>query len=325
MGDSLHTLLALADKGKVHRCISPATHSNPDDVWRNQVIRIYFQNVNGLSFKHGAVDVLDSFVHMHAVDADIFGFVETKLNCIDPKVQTKLQSLKNRIWGQQSATSKFVTCSSELPWDSTFKPGGVALGFSGSLVGRQRRHYKDKYGRWVRCDLLGRSGRTVSIICAYQVVQEPGDHGLLTAYSQRVRMMRLEGVDNPNPRRTFIQDLRTLVKDLRDANHDILLMGDFNEVISEKQEMMASVIHAGDLVDVFSYRHGLERKKPTYARGKRRVDYILVSARLLSFLHRTRAEPFNFRIFSDHRGLFADFAITGFFDRSPNILVRPPN
>lgn len=52
---------------------------------------------------------------------------------------------------------------------------------------------------------------------------------------------------------------------------------------------------------------------------------ILVSQRLTSHIRASGAEPFNFRIFSDHRGLFVDFALPGFFDRSPNVLAKSSN
>jgi endonuclease/exonuclease/phosphatase family metal-dependent hydrolase len=195
--------------------------------------------------------------------------------------------------------------------------GGTLLGVTGNMVGRVKKHKIDKYGRWTHLELLGRDGRTVSVICAYQVVQEKGLHGSRTTYSQQVRMMRIEGVLDPNPRQAFIRDLKTMVTKLKNDDHDIILMGDFNELIGIRPNDMASVILAGKLSDVHSLRHGLDREKPTYARGTKRVDYILISERLTSYVRATGAEPFNFRIFSDHRGLFVDFALPGFFDRAP--------
>ena len=181
----------------------------------------------------------------------------------------------------------------------------------------------DKYGRWIHVELLGRDGRTVNVICAYQVVQEKGEHGARTTYSQQVRMMQIDGLSDPDPRKAFIRDLKALVKKLHTADHDIILMGDFNESVGVKPEEMASVISEGRLTDAHCYKHGLDREMPTYARGSRRVDYILVSQRLTEPIRATGAEPYNFRIFSDHRGLFVDFALPGFFDRSPNALATP--
>ena len=87
-----------------------------------------------------------------------------------------------------------------------------------------RLAHKDPYGRWVHIDLLGRDGRLVSIICAYQVVQEKGSHGDRTTYSQQVRLMRLSGIQDPDPRKQFIRDLRTLVSSLRKTGNDIILI-----------------------------------------------------------------------------------------------------
>ena len=67
----------------------------------------------------------------------------------------------------------------------------------------------------------------------------------------------------------------------------------------------------------------MDTEQSTYARGPNRVDYILASNRLLEFVLRQGCEPFNARIFSDHRGIFVDFSYPGFFNLAPNVLVPP--
>ena len=196
------------------------------------------------------------------------------------------------------------------------------IGVTGSLAGRVRKHHLDKYGRWIQVELLGRDGRMINIMCAYQVVQEKGEHGACTTYSQQVQMMRLDGVNDPDPRKAFIRDIKELVKQLTTANQDIILMGDFNE---SKWSQTGGIgkCHIGRPID-----RGLLlqtrpwQRKPRYARGIKRVDYILVSQCLTNHIRATGAEPFNFRIFSDHCGLFVDFAVPGFFDRAPNVLAK---
>jgi endonuclease/exonuclease/phosphatase family metal-dependent hydrolase len=122
----------------------------------------------------------------------------------------------------------------------------------------------------------------------------------------------MEGITDPNPRQAFIRDLKSLVKSLHAAHHDVILMGDFNELVGAKPSEMASVLSAGYLTDTFCFRHGLDKEKATYARGTKRVDYIFVSQRLTEHIRASGAKPFNYRIFSDHRGLFVDFAMPGF-------------
>ena len=318
MGDSLHEILQRPNAGKRSISINSTKDSKTNETWKDQTIRLYFQNVNGLRTKDAGTDATEIFLHLKNIQADIFGLAETQLHCRDQQVQRQIQESKRQVWDH----CKIFTCSSEEAWDHQWKPGGVLLGITGSLAGRVRKQYLDKYGRWIRVDLLGRDGRTVTLICAYQVVQEKGEHGARTTYSQQVRMMRLDGVMDPNPRKAFIQDIKELTKTLVKAEHDIILMGDFNESIGIKPTEMASVMAEGKLTDTYCFKHGLDKEKPTYARGTKRVDYILVSTRLLSHIRATGAEPFNFRIFSDHRGIFVDFALPGFFDRAPNELAK---
>jgi exonuclease III len=218
MGDSLQEI------------ISNNTTINDKDLessWKARLIRVYFQNVNGLWLQDSGVDILETFMQIKEVQADIFGIVETKLNCQNSTVQATLRRCQRQVWEH----SKLFTCSSDEAWDRHLKPGGTMIGVSGPLVGRVKGYYNDRYGRWTQVELLGRSGRIVSVICAYQVVQEQGQHGDQKAYSQQVRMMRLEGNLAPDPRRQFINDLKALVKSLKQLNQDILLMGDFNESI----------------------------------------------------------------------------------------------
>ena len=136
------------------------------------------------------------------------------------------------------------------------------IGVTGSLAGRVRKHHLDKYGRWIQVELLGRDGRMINIMCAYQVVQEKGEHGACTTYSQQVQMMRLDGVNDPDPRKAFIRDIKELVKQLTTANQDIILMGDFNESNGVKPEELASVISEGRSTEAFCYKHGLDRESP---------------------------------------------------------------
>lgn len=134
-------------------------------------------------------------------------------------------------------------------------------------------------------------------------------------------MLRLRGIDRPKPRSQFVKDLSSLLTDYHTCGSDILLMGDFNEVIGLDPNGMSKVLQAGHLTDTQVFRHGIDNEASTYSRGPNRVDYIFASARLLPHLYRQGCEPFNARIFSDHRGLFIDLAYPGLFDRSPNLMA----
>ena len=318
IGDDLSSLINGVDDGKNYTLVDSGNElTNP--TWRSQVIRVYFQNVNGLRASDNGIDVLDAFYQMESIRSDIFGFAETKLNCRATSVQSMLYTQKKKVWPH----CKITTGSSDLPWHTTSKPGGVLLGVTGPLVGRVQHTIQDDLGRWTGVELLGRDGRKLAIICAYQVCQRSGGQGEFTAYAQQVSILRRRGQHHVNPRKQFVIDLVNLLRPYVESRADIILMGDFNESIGLKSTGMAHVTGECRLTDVQTHRHGLEIEQSTYARGPNRVDYFLVSDRLLPYVIRQGCEPFNTRIFSDHRGIFMDLSYPGFFDRAPNTLAPP--
>jgi hypothetical protein len=175
-------------------------------------------------------------------------------------------------------------------------------------------------------ELMGRSDKRLVILTVYQVPQKTGLAGSsTTAYTQERNMFRLEGRSNPNPQKILIDDLCILVSDLRRNGHDIILMGNFNEQVGSDPNGMASVLMAGGLIDSHVTRHGLENGPSTYARGHTRVDYIFMSERLKPYLLCAGIEPFNQRIYADHRGMFIYLSLPGLLDRSLTALASPVN
>ena len=118
-----------------------------------------------------------------------------------------------------------------------------------------RRRIKDKYGQWCGFVLLGKDNRKIVIFTAYNSPQDTpaGDH---TLHAQQTSLYLLDGEVNPNPRKNFIRDLHALVKEAKDNNQDIILMGDFNEVVGDDPKIMAKVLMAGNLTDVHAHKHG---------------------------------------------------------------------
>ena len=141
IGHSLQELLGSDDDSKFY---TPPSVQNPDspEQWQCQVLRFYFQNVNGLRFGDNGSDILDAFFHMESIRADVFGFVETKLDCRQSFVQQLLHRQKQKVWDH----CKLVTASSSCPWHSPHKPGGTLLAVTGPLIGRARHTISDDLG-----------------------------------------------------------------------------------------------------------------------------------------------------------------------------------
>ena len=195
------------------------------------------------------------------------------------------------------------------------------MGICGPLVSRMRRRIEDKYGRWCGFVLLGKDNREIIVLTAYNVPQDTpaGDD---TLHAQQTSLYLLDGEVDPNPRKNFIRDLHTLVKEATENNQDLILMGDFNEVVGDDPKMMAKVLMAGDLTDVHAHKHG-QAHIATYIRGRRRLDYCFVSPRILEHVLRCGFEAFHARKVCDHRGYFLDLSMIGLFDRRLPAIFNP--
>jgi hypothetical protein len=86
---------------------------------------------------------------------------------------------------------------------------------------------------------------------------------------------------------------------------------------------MSQVATGLGLIDIHARTHGLDSEVATYARGTKRLDYILMNEQLASHSTNCGADPFNHRFYSDHRGIWVDLELLGLFDRNLPPLARP--
>jgi hypothetical protein len=85
------------------------------------------------------------------------------------------------------------------------------------------------------------------------------------------------------------------------------LTGDFNEALGDKTDGISKLCSSFNLVDLIFSLHE-SRQIPTYAWGKKRLDYALASSFFAaSTIVAGRYEPLNHRLASDHRAFFLDF------------------
>ena len=92
--------------------------------------------------------------------------------------------------------------------------------------------------------LLGKDNREILVLTAYNVPQETpaGDD---TLHAQQTSLYLLDGEVEPNPRKIFIRNLLTLITTAKEDDQDIILLGDFNEVVGNDPKMMAKVWEKG--------------------------------------------------------------------------------
>jgi hypothetical protein len=284
-------------------------------------VRVYCQNVCGI-FDRDGIGLDSAFKEIKQAGADIFTFNETHGDESNATARRALRLSKQRMWRDNNEDCKIIHSSSTAPVLNFTKPGGNMVGIAGSLVGRIRDTITDPYGRWCGYTLIGRDTKEIMIITAYNVTQyKNAKVGEDTLFNQQVALYKLNNIREPDPRKIFIEDLTELVKKARKEDKDIILTGDFNELVGDDPNGMAKVLAAGNLTDAHEQQHGTVNIS-TYTRGSKRLDYVFVTPRLVDHILRSGYESFHARIASDHRGYFVDFALAGFLDRQlPSIFA----
>jgi hypothetical protein len=112
--------------------------------------------------------------------------------------------------------------------------------------------------------------------------------------------------DYPNPRKHFWLDLHHFLQKRRQEGDEIILTGDFNEALGDESDGISKLCSSFNLVDLMFSLHE-SRQIPTYARGKKRLDYALATPFAASTVVMGGYKPFHHRLASDHRTFFLDF------------------
>jgi hypothetical protein len=214
---------------------------------------VYCQNVSGIFDREG-IGLDSAFNEIKQAGADIFTFNETHGDELNATARRVLRLSKQRMWTNNNEECKLVHSSSNAPVINFTKPGGNLVGITGSLVGRVRETITDPYGRWCGYTIIGRDTKEIMIITAYNVSQyKNAKVGEDTLYNQQISLYKLKNIRDPDPKRIFIEDLTALVKTARKNDKDIILSGDFNELVGDDPRGMSKVLSEGELADAHQH------------------------------------------------------------------------
>jgi hypothetical protein len=149
-------------------------------------MRIYFQNVYGVSPKDNWSDMNDYYLEMKKRQVDIFGFAETNVAWTRKNISQVKRHGKGRFEHFQP-----VFASSDDPSKGSRKPGETFMATTGRFVGRISETETDIHGlrRWCYTCLSGRNGQKIYIVTAYRVSQDSQSTGDQTTHKQQVRLL----------------------------------------------------------------------------------------------------------------------------------------
>jgi hypothetical protein len=92
----------------------------------------------------------------------------------------------------------------------------------------------------------------------------------------------------PTPTGPFLQrPTILLLQDSINDDHKIILMGDFNEELGSSTRGFTKLITERYLVDVYAATRGLEEEVLAYARGRKCLDYIVMTPSVASHVTRS--------------------------------------
>ena len=133
--------------------------------------------------------------------------------------------------------------------------------------------------------IQGRDGQDILILTVYNVSQDnsSGDNTLYTQQrAQYTNDYHAQSINTPidpyiDPKLCFIADLRLLLKESSAKLQDVIITGDFNDVIGDSFNSLTKLIQEFDLRGVHAFNHGYDYNIATYFCGSCRLDYVFVS------------------------------------------------
>ena len=235
--------------------------------------RLYAGNPNGLKLGPKGGDWSDYCEAIKRLQVDTGCLFEINLDTTKYSIKNILHDTARNVFDH----SKLDFCSSSVPSQNDFKPGGTLVVTQGNFKGRVIDSGCDALGRWTYQTLGGKANRNITIVSAYQVcdqdIVENSKVKTLTATAQQTRILRLQGHDE-TPRKAFVADLRKFLTKQRKLKNGIFLVGDFNEVLDVSYDGMTKLASDFELTDVMYHVIG-DDNFATYDRGTTRVDCAL--------------------------------------------------
>jgi len=273
------------------------------------VFRLYCQNLNGIKLDALGGDFAELCYLANEVQSDVLGVTEHNLDNTQYRVTSRMHETRTRILG--ATQTKLSMASTPITMRQQYKPGGTLMLANGSIMTRMIESGTDEMGRWSYQVFAGKLSRRVTVVTAYQVGGNSSIHSLQgkrTARAQQASLLMQRNETEIDPRKHFCSDLKKFLQGHLSSgdNNEAIVMGDFNEVFGNDTSGITALFTSLNFTDLMYQRHGT-RDVATYARGKTRIDFAFATPTAASCIIACGYEPFNFRMFSDHRAFFLDF------------------
>jgi len=218
----------------------------------------------------------------------------------------------HQLYTQCRKTAPQIALSTSSSNDSTtpgYQPGGtVTLAMDPWTSRIIKRGNDPSLGRWSYLEFMGKSNKRLIVVSGYRVCNQKFDAASNTATAQQIRLLQAQGIQNPKPRRIFIDDLIAQINKWRNEHKEVLICMDANESIDDPKADISRLFTATDLVDLHHHRYPSIRKPATHQRGTNAIDVMAGSPLVVEALRNAWICPFATPaiIKGDHRLLGVD-------------------
>jgi len=218
----------------------------------------------------------------------------------------------HQLYTQCRKTAPQIALSTSSSNDSTtpgYQPGGtVTLAMDPWTSRIVKRGNDPSLGRWSYLEFMGKSNKRLIVVSGYRVCNQKFDAASNTATAQQIRLLQAQGIQNPKPRRIFIDDLIAQINKWRNEHKEVLICMDANESIDDPKADISRLFTATDLVDLHHHRYPSIRKPATHQRGTNAIDVMAGSPLVVEALRNAWICPFATPaiIKGDHRLLGVD-------------------
>jgi hypothetical protein len=282
--------------------------------------RLLLHNPNGISAQNDFVDFQHICQRMLAHDIDIFGLSETGVDWTLGHPRNRCNQILRDFWHH----SRLIGSTNDISSKEVVQCGGACTVVTDKWTGRIESSGSEPQGlgRWSHVRLNGKNGRLVTIVTVHQVwKQSVSTAGAKTACMQQWNLLRRAGDTDPNPRKSFCNNLDTFLTPLQATGDELIVMGDLNEHLGDNALGMKAVVAKFGLVDSVSYHHGTDGEVAACSRSNNRLDHILCTHAIAPSIWRCGVLPINFVMCSDHRGVFVDVDIDECLGGDPPALM----
>ena len=112
-----------------------------------------------------------------------------------------------------------------------------------------------------------------------------------------------------NTRQKMINNLSIFINFVQNETHQVLLLIDANKSIHSNSGGITTLIDKTKLIDPITNMHGATDEPNTHKRGTTRIDFILCTMGISSFITRSGILSFDFITTTDHQVLYIDIQL----------------